>query len=333
MSDRISIESEAEFRWNQFSPPVQTQSRIIMEDGASLPQALLAAVLTATVREYRQRSVSRQLGRIIAWGLALPIVALSAYVIVALCRIGLDQLQVPFVDELLMGIAALMVLVALASRIGTADHRIRLAGSPQVTRLSLGRCEAATDVSRLVTCLILTAILFGTQAGLLQFAEIGLGQRYSFIDSLLLTVDNYFHGVVLDICELFELRVGPEWEHHAQSSTVFLSFRIAFDVVVGVAVYVWYRNTEVQQMLCQCPHEITRRKELCLWIDNVMRDRRNWMREFGAECVFLQMVRVYLEDRLTDAIELERILPAVQIDPQVRQLFHDSHYGNPVPTS
>jgi len=100
---------------------------------------------------------------------------------------------------------------------------------------------------------------------------------------------------------------------------------VAFDVLIGVALYLWYRSHEVQRFLYDCPGEITQRSQLCLWIDDVFRDRANWTQQFGAECVFLQMVRVYLENRFDDVLELNRILPAVQISSAVRDLFRDSN--------
>jgi hypothetical protein len=191
----------------------------------------------------------------------------------------------------------------------------------KITRFRLGRCEAATDVRRLAWCLLMLATLFGLQAALLQFTDIGFESRYGLADSILLTIDNVLHGILFDFCELYDINFGPAWDHNVSTATVFLLFRVAFDVLIGVALYLWYRNHEVQQFLEDCPTQTANPSQVGAWIDDLMRDPAHWTRHFGAECVFLQMVRLLLENQPEHVAELNTVLPAVQISPAVRNLF------------
>jgi hypothetical protein len=311
--------------WDGFDPAIVRRSQILAVDGATPYQALIGSLLAETVTAYRQRSSFRMARRSMSWAIAGPVVAGATYAVMGLARWMIDLAGIRQADSVLVGLAGVIVLMALASRRGASSRCVDLSGHPRVNRLKLGSWEAATDLRRIVRYLLMVALLYGLQTSLLQFAEIGFDEQYGFLDSLLLTLDNMLHGVLFDFCELYGIHFGPEWEHNARTATVFLVFRIAFDGLIGVSLYLWYRSHEVQQIIKECPEEITRRSELCVWIDDVLRDKANWTREFGAECVFLQMVRAHLENRFEDVIELARVLPAVQITPTVCNLFRDAN--------
>ena len=313
--------AESEPSWNQFDTAVQESAREFQQDEATPVQALVAGLIAQTIIAYQKRSLSRQIRRGFPWLFAGPLAACLVYGVVAAGSWIVDQLGIPRGNSILVGISVVLAAAAMFSRYGVMSPRIDLIGKPKFTRLRLGRCETATDFRRLGWLGLLICALFALQTSLLQFADIGFESRYSLSDSLLLTLDNVLHGILFDLCELYGIHFGPDWEHNLQTSTLFLLFRVAFDVLVGVSLYIGYCSREVQLFLRDFPADSDRRSEICLWIDDRMRDSANWTRQFGAECVFLQMVRMFLEGRNDDVRELDHVLPAVQITPAVRSLL------------
>jgi len=178
MSAFENSSSQTDPQWNRFSDTIQHRSQTVSEDGASPYQSLLVSLVADTVTAYRQKSLGRQAGQAVIWLAVLPAVAAAVYGVMAMARWLIDRLEIPNGDRILVGLAVVVTVMAFASRIGSASSRIDLAGKPKITRLRLGRCEAANDLRRLVWCLLMVAVLYGLQTSLLQLVEIGFDVRY-----------------------------------------------------------------------------------------------------------------------------------------------------------
>jgi hypothetical protein len=326
MSESAESTRQTESIWEaQFDPQLIEFARSRTDQDVSLHQDVALALLAGSARAYRRGSSRRTET---AWKtvIGLPVFTGAAYGVVWVARLASRVVLPGWTDWVLFAVSGAAVVAAFMIRRSTRDSRIDIAGRPKWDRFRLGRIEFPFDQQRLRRTASLAALLLGFQAGLvdLTVSHAGLSGVETSKDAWLATIDNVMHGILLDAGELYGLRFGPELEHSTLSATVFLVFRIALDILVGISVYHWYRGHELQKFIRDFPRDAIDANSVCRWIEDVVRAPENWVARFGLECVFLQMLRAYLAGRFDDVAELNHIMPALRMTARVRSLFVDS---------
>ena len=265
-----------EANWtSKFDPAIVHAVNNDRDPQAALHQKLFIGLLTATVEAWRRGSTPRR-RTTAAIASCIPLAAAGAYALLWVIQGAMSQWLPAWTDRALYLAAGAVALVALCLRSSTKNTQIDLLAGPLWKRIRLGRLEFPFDQRRLGWTTGCLAALFGLQAGLINLSDghAGLSAAHGFRESVLLTLDNLLHGILLDAGELYGLRLGHEIEHSSLSATVFLVFRVAFDVLVGLSIFLWYRGRELQKLVHDFPDGTPDAGAVCRWIEDVVRAQR-----------------------------------------------------------
>src|SRR5262245_10200723 len=184
--------------------------------------------------------------------------------------------------------------------------------------------------------------LGATLLGLAFFLGVGLGVQTSLLhytsdhctvpgfqgrlwDSMALTLDNLFHGVFIYICELYRWHLAHRVDHSNWSATVFLAFRISFDVIIIIMVVALFQRRRVAHLMSKAADLIiapTPRK-LVDYLRASCYGGLGWSKTYHDEFIFFCLVEKYLSGKYEECRVLAELFPDVGIPQNVRALFVD----------
>jgi hypothetical protein len=165
----------------------------------------------------------------------------------------------------------------------------------------------------------------GAQIGIVYYTHnhAGLPIDGGFGESILLTIDNLFHGVFLHVFELFKVSFGPTVEHGTLSGSVFYLFRLAYDALVLLFLYECYQRWKMRHLFKGFPYEPRKVEELLGWLEARCGDEEKWPHRYLDEFLFLILAKEYLRGH-DDIVEvMSRQFPWLGVTPEVRGLFVD----------
>jgi hypothetical protein len=221
--------------------------------------------------------------------------------------------------------------VAYILRFALQDQDIGVAGRQDKEnkvflnhRFSWGRYQDAFDDSQMLFYLMGFSTLFGLQVGLQAFTDghLGLPIEGRQAECFWITLDNLCHGVFLDVCELYDLRLTDKLTHSFWSASVFLFFRLGFNAMLVLAVYhfVWYLR--LRHFFRGYPEdaELTP-ATLSAWVRRLAADERHWAHTYSDEFIFLLMVDEYLQGHDYTVRSLHHRFPQLSISDKARNMF------------
>lgn len=190
----------------------------------------------------------------------------------------------------------------------------------------LGRLDEVFQVAAPSTLGLFLGCCFGFMWGLLYHAagHTGLAIDGSLGTCFLLTLDNFLHGVLLDTCELYDLRVGEKLTHTTLSATVFYLFRLAFDALVLLLGYELFQRWRLRRFFAGYPWDPQRVEEVLAWLEAACADRDRWPRRFFDEFVFLVLVKEYIRGHFTLVRQMSEQFSWLAVPEPVRRAFIDA---------
>ena len=250
---------------------------------------LLAALTWRTFSEYqrlgRQRAILRYATSFCLW-------VLSGALLVGASATGGSFVGMnPAVAA--TAVAVFTILVASLFRIQVGSKYITVNQGKTVDRFIPGRLEGIFHPRAMRILVRLFGLLFGLELAVIHFglAGMGLPERTGLGDQVLLAVDNFCYGALLDIFELYGISLTDPVEHTVFSGSVFLLFRTSFDVLLVFLIFVLLQRRGMQVMLDRFPgDEPVSVKALVKWLDRMLIDKEAWIRRFPDEIVFLMLV-------------------------------------------
>jgi hypothetical protein len=197
----------------------------------------------------------------------------------------------------------------------------------KVDHIKLGRLDGIFNVASPATSLFYFGVLLSSQVALLFFLpdHLGVSREGTFVECLLLTLDNLCHGVLLDTFEIYDIHLAGRVQHDWWSGTVFYFFRISYEAFLLIAGYQLWRHYSMRRLFRRLPNHWRSVDFVIEWIEHASRTEGDWAREFLDEFMFLSLAGAYLagdDDMLRD---INRRFPWLRIDEEVRRLFVDRH--------
>lgn len=156
--------------------------------------------------------------------------------------------------------------------------------------------------------------------------HLGLAIEGRWWQCLAITLDNLFHGLLLDVCELYELRITDRLHHTFTSASIFLAFRLAFDGFMLFMLFSLYRRQKVLHVAREAKElpDVPTPDQLRVYLRKVAYGRRGWSRMFFDEFVLFALMEKHLSDNEEEARALARVFTDVELPTPVRNLFVDS---------
>jgi hypothetical protein len=184
--------------------------------------------------------------------------------------------------------------------------------------------------------------LGATLYGLAFFLGVGLGVQTSLLhytsdhvavpgyaggwwDSLSLTLDNLFHGVFIYVCELYDWHLAHRVNHSTWSATVFLAFRLSYDVIIIIMVVALFQRRRVGHLMRKAndlvasptPRKLVEYLRACCY------GGLGWAKTYHDEFIFFCLVEKYLSGQYEECRVLGELFPDIGIPEGVRALFID----------
>ena len=251
---------------------------------------------------------------------------LIGYLVVAMPALLFRMFQVARFDGALYAITAVTLFAAYFTRYRVDTKSIAFSRGKIRDRFQLGRLERIFGPNVLKSLTRSVGLLFGLQTAVIQFTHdhLGLEGAASVGRSILLTLDNLFYGLLLDFCELYGIGLLDPVEHSWLSGTVFLFFRIGFDLMLVLIGYIVYQRVTMAGFLKNFPTSSEPSPaELSAWIEQTRIDKQAWIQHFSDEIIFLMVVDDYIRGDDIGVRQLGQQWPHLRVQPAVRQLFVD----------
>jgi len=191
-------------------------------------------------------------------------------------------------------------------------------------QISLGRLSVALDTNRMES--VLLGVLIGTQWALLACGRWPMGmpvEKMTLGTALGYTFDNFTHGVLGDICELYDWRIMPEFQHTFWSATSFSIFRTAASVLALLWIRLAWQRFLARRLFRQFPANCTY-QGMIDWLRGLSRTEQSWMLSNFDEFLFLRIAGEYLANDFSAVQRLTTEFPRLRVDNNVRELFVDA---------
>ena len=199
----------------------------------------------------------------------------------------------------------------------------------EVERLSLGRINDIIDDGAFYATLTILMGLLACQSTLLYWTSdhLGFAGLSTFKEALMISLDNFMHGVFLDIFEMYDIHLVPATgEKTLWTSTIFLLFRLLYDAFTLLWLYLLYQRYRMRSFFRSFP-EAGGVDALTSWMERVCRQDAGWLRKFADELLFFTLAEEYLRGRFTFVRDLSHQFPAIRVSDEVRALFVDPESG------
>ena len=257
---------------------------------------------------------------------ALIIGLTIGYAVIAIPAIALESPLGDNVDTALYGITAITLCAAYVTRVRVDTTSVSFSGAKPRDRLQIGRLERIFGPKSLASLVRFVGLLFGLQTAVIQFTHdhAGIEGAATLGRSMFLSIDNLMYGVLLDFCELYGLGLMDPIEHSWLSGTVFLCFRIGFDLMLVLIVIIFYQRATMSGFFKRFPTATEPNPEdLTEWIARKQADRESWIQHLSDELIFLMVAAEYIQGDDSDVRELGQQWPHLKVQPAVRNLFVD----------
>ena len=314
----------------EYARPVQGFCDAIAREGLAGNRTIVAALVLATLRGYRfGRTWREDPGTRMFRTLAALFLCMSAIGWVLMSS-GLEIVYRPtintdigFYSMTILGVICLLairLLWSFPSAVTLWRRRPSQRGKPQIAGFCLGKIDQILDSRSLRLGVFSFGFLLVMQVTLLGFTRDHCGINFdgNFVTSLLLTLDNLFHGVLLDICELYGLNLAGQIEHNYWSASFFLFFRLGYDAMVLMFVYLAWQRWTARRLLPVVPANSA---ELIRWLETGL--DKKWFQRFPCEYTFLVLVKEYLAGRYDVVRTISERFDDLSIADEVRALFVD----------
>jgi hypothetical protein len=327
MKGHVVSEDELPTRYTR---PVQEIYGSLEGTALSPNQKLLSALLLRTLRSYRRgwfRSSEGGVGTLRLLVGVFMVISVAAWVLMATGARTVYRptfnTDVGFYSMTFVGVACLLAIRLLWSFPGTVTlvrGRSRSEKEPRISRLCLGQIDHFLDPKNLNLVLFSFLFLVVMQVTLLSFTRNHCGIPFDgdFLTSFLLTLDNLFHGIFLDVCELYGLRLGDKIEHNSWSASFFLFFRLGYDAMFLLVIYLGWQRWSTRKLFRRLPGDSA---ELVAWLGTELDTA--WFKKFPTEYTFLMLARDYLSGRYDVVRAVGSEFPNLGIHGEVRALFVD----------
>jgi len=323
------VVSEEELRVD-YGRPVQDFCEAVQQDGLLGNRRLIAALLLSTLRGYRFGSTwredpgTRRFRVLVAVFMAISVLAW------VLLSSGLQRVYRPtfntdvaFYTMTVVGVICLVSIRLLWSFPGSITFLrkgARSGAKPPIAGLCLGKIDHVLDSRSLRLVVFSFLFLLVMQVTLLGFTRDHCGIDFdgNFLTSLLLTLDNLFHGVMLDIGELYGLNLAGKIEHNYWSASFFLFFRLGYDAMFLLFVYLAWQRWTARGLLRGLP---TNSQELIRWVETEL--DKKWFKRFPCEYAFLVLAKEYIAGRHDVVRTISERFEDLGVSDEVRALFVD----------
>ena len=194
-----------------------------------------------------------------------------------------------------------------------------------------GELDDVFDSSMVFGFALVLGALFGLQIAVLTAttSHMDVPVADSHVGSLLVTTNNLFHGALLDVMEIYRLRIGPEtgvlpfW-----TATMFLFFRITFDgLLILFALNLW-RVHKASRLFDSFPEQLNA-ANLGRWIHSVSNHESRFDRSFSDEMIFSFIIKEYILGRHDVVLATCNQFQNIPVSDEVRALFVDDS-GRPL---
>jgi hypothetical protein len=317
---------------SNLEPSIKALAKQPELDGLSPKQRVLFALTIRTFQEYNRHrhwlatvsflpAVIIILGGLFYWMMSL----------LGLCLKYLSGLVGESVFFVMYLVSMTICLLPFLLRFAHHTNDIRfLKTKDKVNGLQLGRLDdiftpGATHGYVTVLCIALVS-----QVAILRFTPEhgGLAIEGGLKESILLTLDNLCHGIFLDTFELYNINLHEKITHTPFSATVFYFFRLTFDGMIALMLFVNFRKIRMLGLLKSFPEGELTPYALSDWLDQLCRQGNFWPRQYFEEFMFLLLTSRYLQNDFDFIWKLTNQFPRLPITQEVRYLFAQEN-GNP----
>lgn len=316
------VEDEAE----QTDPPLSAATRGLTKSHRlthlNPSQRVVYALLARTLQEYRGDLVVLVLGL-----LAVPVLLLLGVGLSVAVTWGLSWLARLAGDWVLYAPVAVFVLAARALKSSAEESAFKAElHEGRMDHWRLGRLKDIFHVGEPASLALYFGGCFGFQWGLLAgtSSNAGLDLGAGWGQCLLLTLDNLCHGIFFDFCELYDLNWGPKLKHTTWSATVFSTFRLTYDALVVLFVYVLYQRFRLRRLMWYVPNDPRSFGDVMAWLQYTCSSREQIPARYTDEMLFLILVKEYLAGRFALVRGMSEQFGWLKVDPAVRRLFRDN---------
>ena len=287
-------------------------------------QRLVFAVVHRTLSEYHRWHNQSLTSSMRLLGVAVLLGVPVGFGLIAGVEFGLRPTLGDNTVYAVLGTASAAILVAVAIRLKASSKSVRFFSGSQIDRLKIGRLEVVFHSRPVRSLVFILALLMGMEVGVFWLLrdELNFAGPQGLSGSIVVAVDNMCYGVFFDLFELYRISLSDPIEHNTLSSSVFLGFRTAFDVVLVYFVYVVIVRSRMTQFISRFPAaEEPDVERLQWWIDRTVIDKAGWIRQFPDEIVFLMIVDRFLAGDASSVHDLAEQWPQIKVDQRVKDVF------------
>jgi hypothetical protein len=318
------VSRNADVRSLPLTLEVQQLAESIKAPGVSYHRKVLHALLAQSFVYY-----GRAFRRARNWLLlaVMPVVGAAAgLAAIAVTYFAGHWLLGDWTDVALYDVALLAAVLVGLRRWRTRDAAIRLAldaTGKAHDRIVLGRLDEALELRQIRHVLAALAGLAGMQTGILYYSHdhLGLAGADSLRTCAWLTLDNVCHGVFLDVFDLYDLHLADPPQHTAWSASIFLAFRVGYDLLFLVLIYHVYLACSVLHLTKKVPEPSGDLGAFAGWLESNCRHERSSPRRFFDEMAFLVIAASYLSDDPSVAHLLCERFPRLRLAAPIRALL------------
>jgi len=314
----------------QFSEAIAHLARSINAPTLSINQRTVYALTARSLNRYRRSSFGGAFLLVIILGLTI----LAGFVggLVALSVVyGPVRLVFGYCPNLLLYLGCIAIITgSVWIRLRRHSNTVELSQVKKRTdHFRLGRLHRVLRWERTTVVGASIGALFGAQTAALFYSSNHLGLSFdgNFVSCLMISLDNVCHGIFLDSFELWKLSVSDVDYHHTfVSATMFLIFRIMFDVFFVLVFFHYVQRSRMSQLFDRFPADrLLDPTALVNWIGSITKDdETRWHDRFTDEIIFLGIVRAYIQGDFELVRQLSHQFPQVEVDDSIREMFVDS---------
>ena len=313
----------------RFSPELREFAAAQAPTDLSAPQERLYLLLTKMFADY-QKTRREQFN---LWAFAIVLLLTFGFVYGSLATLyHLTHWLIPsWTDGVLYsGVFFFLLCSSLIKMMFDSEETdLKKNKAGEVERLSLGRINDILDDGAFYATLTILMGLLACQSILLYRVSdhLGFAEISTFREALVISLDNFMHGVFLDVFEMYDIHLSSaKGEKTLWSSTIFLIFRLLYDAFMLLWLYILYQRYRMRKLFKDFP-KAGGVSAFTDWMERVCRQDASWLRKFVDELLFFTIAEEYLRGRFAFVRDLSHQFPSIRVDNEVRALFIDPESG------
>lgn len=226
-----------------------------------------------------------------------------------------------FFDKAIWFTGLLFLVIAYYAKQSADEPEIKL--NPSRSKLFLGRFESIGDTSNIYGFIAFLGILLGSQLSIvwLHSDHLGYGSNVSFIDSMIITIDHFLHGICFDAMEIYNVSLyGLHPRQSFMDQTMIFFYRLTCDLLAIAMIYNLYQQSKLKQLFSKISIDNTV-ETLETWMGLLNGKNSYWMSKFTEEIIFLTLTHDYIRGQWRSVENLSRSFHHLNVDNNVRELF------------